>query len=188
MGRQAGNAAPPGPRDRARARPSRRCRPGHSPSRWSGCRRVSEFRARAVGGDREARAQHAPVGQPKLRDMLAQGPARDGPRDALDAKPIAERRERADDIVVEGHMGERLVFRGEIEMGQAHGVAHPAVHDRHRQDRLRFRLNRRPGADLFEQAPRPVGDRDRAQMAGAPPRRARPDRRRRRRRLAPSPA
>ena len=50
---------------------------------------------------------------------------RDGPRDALNPEPIAERGEGADDIVVESHMGERrLVFRGEIEMGQAHGVAH----------------------------------------------------------------
>ena len=95
---------------------------------------------------------------------------RDGPRDALNPEPVAERGERADDIVVERHMSERrVVFRGEIEMGQADGVAHVPVHDRHRQDRLRLRLDRRPGADMIEQAPRPVGDRDRAQRACARP-------------------
>jgi hypothetical protein len=92
---------------------------------------------------------------------------RHGPRDALNPEPDAERRQRADDIVVEGHMGERLVFRSEIEMGQAHGVAHAAVHDRHRQDRLRLWRDRLPGADTFEQAPRPSGDRDRAQRGRA---------------------
>ena len=91
-------------------------------------------------------------------------------RDALNPEPVAERRERADDIVVERHMSERrLVFRCEIEMGQAHGVAHVPVHDRHRQDRLGLRLDRLPGADLFEQTPRPIGDRDRAQRACAGP-------------------
>ena len=100
--------------------------------------------------------------------MLAWDPMRNGPGDALDAEPIAERRERADDIIVERHVGERpTVLRCEIEMGQAHGVAHLPIHDRHRQDRLRFWLNRRPGADMFEQAPRPVGDRDRTQRACA---------------------
>ena len=88
--------------------------------------------------------------------MLAGRPTRDGLRDALNPEPVAERGERADDIVVEGHISERrAVFRVEIEMGQADGVAHVAVHDRHRQDRLRLALDRLPGADLFEQATRP---------------------------------
>ena len=100
--------------------------------------------------------------------MLAGRPMDDGRRDALNPEFIAKRREGADDVVVEGHISERpAVFRREIEMRQTHGVAHVAVHDRHGQDRLGLRLDRRPGADLFEQAPRPIGDRDRAQRASA---------------------
>ena len=89
---------------------------------------------------------------------------RDRRRDAPNLEPIAERRERADDIIVEGHMGERpAVFGFETQMLEAHGVAHFPVHDRHREDGLRLRLDRLPGADALEQARRPFGDRDGAQ-------------------------
>ena len=68
----------------------------------------AELRARTVGGDREARAQRSAVREPELRDALARRPMRDRRGDALDLEPIAERRERADDIIVEGHVSERL--------------------------------------------------------------------------------
>ncbi len=93
---------------------------------------------------------------------------RDGSLDGLNPEPSAERSERGDDVVVEGHMGERrAIFGVEIEMRQADGVAHVAVHDRHRQDRLRLGLDRRPGAEPFEQTPGTVGDRNRAQRTCA---------------------
>jgi hypothetical protein len=52
---------------------------------------ASEFGARAVGGDCEARAQHAPVGKPKLPDVFARSPTHNGPRDALNPEPVAKR-------------------------------------------------------------------------------------------------
>ena len=93
---------------------------------------------------------------------------RDGPRDALNPEATAESGKRADDIVVERHMGERrAVFGFEVEVGEADSVAHLPVHNNHRQDRLRMSLNRRPGANPVEQAAWPIGDRDRAQRARA---------------------
>ena len=65
--------------------------------------------------------------------MLARAPARDRGGEARDAEPLAKIRQGPDDVVVEGHMGERLavVPRIEVEMGQAHCVAHVPVHDVH---------------------------------------------------------
>ena len=50
-------------------------------------------------------------------------------------------------------------------MGEANGVAHVPVHDLHRQDRLRLSLDRFPCSDTVQEAPRPFGDRNRAQRA-----------------------
>ena len=96
-------------------------------------------------------------------------------RDALNLERIAERGERADDIFVERHMSERpIVLSCEIEVREAHGVAHVPVHDRHREDGLSLGLDRLPAADALDEAPRPFGDCDRAQG-----RRARAGRKRR---------
>ena len=98
----------------------------------------------------------------------------DRARDAPNPEPVAERGERADDIVVERHVSQRrAVLGGEIEMGEAHGVAHVPVHDLHRQDRLRLSLDRFPCADMVEETTRPFGDRNRAQRVCAYPRRRR---------------
>ena len=125
----------------------------------------AQLRARAVRRDRKSSADCAAVRERQFADMLARAPARDRGGEARDAEPLAEVRQGPDDVVVEGHMGERLAVlpRVEMEMGEAHRVAHAPVHDVHRQDGLRFRFDRLPGADPLEEPPRPLGDRDRAQ-------------------------
>ena len=135
---------------------------------------LSFERAPSAATARRARSAR-PSESAELGDALARGPMDDRRREALHLEPIAERGERADDIVVERHMGERpVVLSCEIEVRQAHGVAHVPVHDRHREDGLRLGFDRLPGADALDEAPRPFGDCDRAQG-----RRARAGRRRR---------
>src|SRR5208282_1496664 len=72
----------------------------------------AELRARAVGGDRKAGAQQTAVGEPQRGDALARDPLRNRGREAPNLKPVAERGESADDIVVERHMGERAAAFG----------------------------------------------------------------------------
>ena len=123
-------------------------------------------RAGAVRRDRKTGADGpAAVGERKLSDMLARAKAGDRGCEARDAEALAERRQGPNDVVGESHMGKRLAIvpRLEMEMGQAHGVAHVPVHDIHLEDRLRLRLDLLPGADALEKPPRPAGDRDRAQ-------------------------
>ncbi len=61
-------------------------------------------------------------------------------------------------------MSERPVALGlEMQMWEPHRVARAPVHDLHREDGLRLRLDRLPGPDALEKPPRPLGDRDRAQ-------------------------
>ena len=185
MDRPAGNAAPPALRGRARARPSRRGRPGHSPSRWSGSRR----------GERVSSARHrrrprgAPATRARRTGELSDMPAATQRTTDAAMRRTPSRSQSAESAPTTSSLkaiwaSGALVFCVEIEMRQAHGVAHVAVHNRHQQDRLRLRLNRRPGADMVEQEPGPIGDRDRAQQDS--PRPALRDRRRRRMRLAPS--
>ena len=123
-----------------------------------------ELRPRAVGGDRQPGAQRPSVPEAELGRSLARSPGRDRAGDADHAEPVANRRERGDDVGVERHMGERVALaRVEMKMGQAHSVAHTAVHDLHLDDRLSLRLDVRPGPDPLEKPPRPLGDRDGAQ-------------------------
>ena len=53
--------------------------------------------------------------------------------------------------------------RLEAQLLEPHRVAHAAVGDRHVQDRLGERRQRRPGADPLDQPARPCGERHRAQ-------------------------
>ena len=79
---------------------------------------LSFERAPSAATARRAR-KDAAVGEPELGDALARGPMRDRRRDALNPEPVAERRERADDIVVERHMGERpVVFGPKLRCGR----------------------------------------------------------------------
>src|SRR5262249_23138724 len=72
---------------------------------WAAGERA-KLRARAVGRDRKARAERAAIGQPHSSDTLARGPMRNRRFEALYLEPVAKRRQCADDIVVERHMGE----------------------------------------------------------------------------------
>ena len=124
----------------------------------------AELRARPVRRCRHTRPQASAVGKRKRRSVLAWRPVGDRSHNARHAEPVAERRQRRDDIVDEGHVGERVVGAAvEMEMRQPHRVAHLSVHDHHRQDGLGLRRDRLPGAEALEKLPRPLGDRDRAQ-------------------------
>ena len=134
-----------------------------------------ELRARPVGRHRKPCAKRLAVRQGQFADVPARPPALHRSREARDAQPFADVGERARHVVVEGHMGERLAFlRIEMEMGEAHRVAHAPVHDFHGEDRLRLRLDRVPRPDLDQEPARSLGDGDspkRRQRRRAPKRR-----------------
>ena len=125
-------------------------------------------RARAVGGDDQPRPQPPAVGEFELGDVASGRERGHGGDDRLEAERGGRAAKRAGDVVVERHMGERfVVLAAEAQLLDPHCVAHAAVIDRHAADRLGERLERRPGADLLDQAARPFGERHRAQPSVA---------------------
>ena len=72
----------------------------------------AELRARPVRRCRQTRPQASAVGKRKRRSVPAWRPVGDRSHNARHAEPVAERRQRRDDIVDEGHVGERVGRRG----------------------------------------------------------------------------
>ncbi|MEY9180709.1 hypothetical protein ABIA41_002144 [Bradyrhizobium sp. USDA 313] len=132
---------------------------------------LAQFRPRAIGGDQEARRDHAAVAECHLDAVGTRivGCNRSGAQ--IDALGFRTHHQRIDQAAVLDHMRKGLArgdIAGKVEEHRTGGVLELRIGDDHVEDRLRLAPDGVPGADRLEQAAAGGHDRGGAGIAARP--------------------
>ena len=132
---------------------------------------LAQFRARAVGGDQQARLDDVAVGERHVDAIGARIEARHRGGAQIDALGFGARDQRIDQMAVFDHMRERLAGLDIAGKGQKHrtgGVFQLGIGDDHVEDRLRLGRDLVPDAERLEQPAAGGDDGGRARIAARP--------------------
>ena len=137
---------------------------------------LAQFRARAVGGDQQARFDRGAVGERHIDAVGARIKAAHRGGAQVDALVLGARGQRIDQMAVLDHMRERLARLDVAGKGEEHrtgGVFQTGIGDDHVEDRLRSRRDLVPDAERLEQPAAGGDDGGGARIAARPHRQRR---------------